>query len=69
MLIILLNTESYNKGYNLATINDLTKLGHTNHIVALSMSIMLLSMAGIPPLAGFFSKYLIFKLLIKSSFY
>jgi NADH-quinone oxidoreductase subunit N len=69
ILVILLNTDSYLKGYNLVSISDLTKLGHTNNIVAISMSIMLLSMAGIPPLAGFFSKYLIFKLLIESSFY
>lgn len=69
ILVILLNTESYLKGHNLLTVNDLSNFGHNNNFVALSMSIILLSMAGIPPLGGFFSKYFIFKLLIESSFY
>lgn len=69
ILIILLNTESYRQGKNLVYVNDLCNFGHNNNLIAISFSIMLLSMAGIPPLAGFFSKYLIFKLLIESSFY
>jgi NADH-quinone oxidoreductase subunit N len=69
LMIILLNTESYLKGRNLETVNDLSSFGQRNILPAITMSIMLLSMAGIPPLAGFFSKYLIFKLLIESSFY
>jgi NADH-quinone oxidoreductase subunit N len=40
-----------------------------NPLMAGTMTIALLSMAGIPPLAGFFAKYFIFVNAIKSGFY
>jgi len=37
--------------------------------LALTLSIAILSMAGIPPLAGFYAKYLVFLSAIESSIY
>jgi len=41
-------------------ISDLGMLGKTNPILALSLTLSLFSMAGIPPLAGFCSKFMVF---------
>jgi len=66
---ILLNTESYIKGQNLVLLSDLTNFGLFNKRYSFIICIILFSMAGIPPLAGFFSKYYIFKSLVDSSMY
>lgn len=50
-------------------IEDFTMLGKMNPIVAATMSMILFSMAGIPPLAGFFAKYYIFLAGIESGWY
>lgn len=42
------------------TVNDLSGLGQTHPIVAFAMAICLFSLAGIPPLAGFYGKFAIF---------
>lgn len=41
-------------------INDLSGLSKTNPAIALALTILMFSMAGIPPLAGFFGKYFVF---------
>lgn len=43
-----------------ATIEDFNGLAKENSFLAVAMTISLLSLAGIPPLAGFFAKYMIF---------
>lgn len=48
---------------------DLTGLFYTNPILAHCLMISLFSLSGIPPLAGFFSKYFIFVSLINNSYY
>lgn len=50
-------------------LSDLHNLGQTNPLLAISLSIILFSMAGIPPLAGFISKLYIFLSAIESSMY
>ncbi len=50
-------------------INDLSGLGKNNPLLALSFLITLFSLAGIPPLAGFFAKFYIFMEVIKSEMY
>nr|YP_010726701.1 NADH dehydrogenase subunit 2 [Cystoclonium purpureum f. stellatum]WDY85188.1 NADH dehydrogenase subunit 2 [Cystoclonium purpureum f. stellatum] len=45
-----------NKHYQSRYLNDLSGLSKTNPLIAFSFTIILFSMAGIPPLAGFFSK-------------
>jgi NADH-quinone oxidoreductase subunit N len=48
-------------------ISELVGLGATQRSLAVTLSIALLSMAGIPPLAGFYAKYLIFLSAMDSS--
>ena len=50
-------------------INELSGLSKNNPILALSFLIILFSLAGIPPLAGFFAKFYIFLAVIKSKMY
>lgn len=50
-------------------LSDLHNLGQTNPLLAISLSIILFSMAGIPPLAGFIGKLYIFLSAIESSMY
>ena len=44
------------------TVDDLSGLGWTHPWIALALSICLLSLAGIPPLIGFWAKFEIFAL-------
>jgi len=50
-------------------INDLSGLSKNHPLLALSLLIILFSLAGIPPLAGFFAKFYIFKSVIEQSMY
>ena len=50
-------------------ITDLTGLGKSNPALALTFTIILFSIAGIPPLAGFYSKFYIFLAAVDSSMY
>ncbi|WP_395463144.1 NADH-quinone oxidoreductase subunit N [Wolbachia endosymbiont of Cantharis cryptica] len=49
-------------------IANLSGIGKKRPVLAFHLSVLLLSMSGIPPLAGFFAKLFIFKSLIKSGF-
>jgi len=51
------------------SINDLKGLGKSHPLMALIFTILMLSMAGIPPLAGFLGKFFIFSAAIKSGLY
>ena len=50
-------------------IDDLSGLSKNHPILSLSFLIILFSLAGIPPLAGFFAKFYIFKAVIEQSMY
>ena len=50
-------------------INDLSGLSKNHPILSLSFLIIMLSLAGIPPLAGFFAKFYIFIAVIESKMY
>ena len=50
-------------------INDLSGMSKNHPMLALSFLIILFSLAGIPPLAGFFAKFYIFMAVIKSEMY
>jgi len=50
-------------------IDDLSGLSKNHPILSFSMLIILFSLAGIPPLAGFFAKFYIFKAVIEQSMY
>jgi NADH-quinone oxidoreductase subunit N len=51
------------------TIADLAGLGQTNKALAFVFSMLVFSLAGIPPLAGFFAKALVFLAAVKSGLY
>lgn len=48
-------------------IDDLKGLAKTNPLLALAMVIFMFSLAGVPPLAGFFGKYFIFLAAVKAN--
>jgi len=50
-------------------INDLSGLSKNHPLLSLSLLIILFSLAGIPPLAGFFAKFYIFKSVLEQSMY
>lgn len=50
-------------------ISDLSGLAKQQPLLALAMSIMMFSMAGIPPLAGFFGKLFIFQSAVSAGLY
>ncbi len=50
-------------------IDDLSGLSKNHPILSLSFLIILFSLAGIPPLAGFFAKFYIFKAVLEQSMY
>jgi NADH-quinone oxidoreductase subunit N len=57
-----------NKQY-FETIDDLSGLSKNHPILSLSLLTILFSLAGIPPLAGFFAKFYVFKAVIEQSMY
>tara|TARA_B110001469_G_C9412922_1_gene211214 strand:+ start:213 stop:521 length:309 start_codon:yes stop_codon:yes gene_type:complete len=50
-------------------VSELVGLGSSQRALGITLSVALLSIAGIPPLAGFYAKYLIFLSAIDSSMY
>tara|TARA_X000001036_G_C20036803_1_gene545151 strand:- start:12 stop:527 length:516 start_codon:yes stop_codon:yes gene_type:complete len=50
-------------------IEDLSGLSKNHPMLSLALLIILFSLAGIPPLAGFFAKFYIFKTVIEQSMY
>ena len=56
-----------NKYYE--NIDDLSGLSKNHPLIALSLLVTLFSLAGIPPLAGFFAKFYIFKAVLQQSMY
>ena len=59
--------RSQNKYYE--NIEDLSGISKNNPILSLAFLIVLFSLAGIPPLAGFFAKFYIFMAVIDQSMY
>jgi NADH-quinone oxidoreductase subunit N len=61
-ILILLNTEDL-------TIRDLSGMGAKYPCISFMFAMLILSLAGIPPLAGFLAKFYIFSAAIKSNLY
>jgi NADH-quinone oxidoreductase subunit N len=55
------------KGRQLEDIADLAGLARTDRTLALVLALLMFSLAGIPPLAGFFAKYFVFVAAIKAN--
>ena len=51
------------------TLDDLSGLSKNHPLLSISLLIILFSLAGIPPLAGFFAKFYVFKAVIEQSMY
>jgi len=68
--VILLSTQLFNNqqsnGQNLV---DISSVINTNPLLAITFAITLFSLAGVPPLAGFYAKMQIFLASIESSMY
>ncbi|MGA3123534.1 MAG: NADH-quinone oxidoreductase subunit N [Polyangiaceae bacterium] len=56
-------------GREAVTFEDLAGIGKRNPAVALAFSLFLLSLAGIPPTAGFFGKWFVFRAAIDGGLY
>jgi NADH-quinone oxidoreductase subunit N len=56
-------------GQMVEDINSLAGLSKTNPMMALALAIFMFSMAGIPPLGGFFAKFFVFKAAIDAELY
>ena len=63
LLMMKRNNEYYEN------VDDLSGLSKNHPLLSLSLLIILFSLAGIPPLAGFFAKFYIFKSVIEQSMY
>ena len=63
----LLMLKRNNKYYE--DIEDLSGLSKNHPLLSLSLLVILFSLAGIPPLAGFFAKFYIFKAVIEQSMF
>ena len=63
LLMMKRNNEYYEK------IDDLAGLSKNHPLLSISLLVILFSLAGIPPLAGFFAKFYIFKAVIEQSMY
>ena len=57
------------RGEMLESIDDLAGLGRTNPLMAGAFAIMMFSLAGIPPLAGFFGKLYVFLAAVHTGLY
>lgn len=57
------------KGVHVETVQDLAGLGRTNKGLAFVLSMLMFSLAGIPPLAGFFGKYFVFLAAVKAGLF
>ena len=54
------------EGKTVSKISDLSGLSRSYPLISFSMAMLMFSFAGIPPLAGFFGKYLIFRSAIEN---
>ncbi len=57
------------KGRPVEGISDLAGLSKTNPLMAVSMAIFMFSMAGVPPMAGFFGKFYVFMSAVNAGLY
>jgi len=66
---VILALKAEGSSFRIKYLEDFAVLSKSNPLLALTVSLVLFSMAGIPPLAGFCSKFLIFFVALESSLY
>jgi NADH:ubiquinone oxidoreductase subunit 2 (subunit N) len=69
IFIILLTIKRYPKLLEFKNIVEFVSITHSNFILSIIIIFSLFSLAGIPPLAGFYGKILIFFALISKGYY
>jgi len=69
MFASILSLRQNGEGLSVKYISDLHKLAKINPLLAINISLTLFSIAGIPPLAGFCSKFYLFLSALGSSLY
>jgi NADH-ubiquinone oxidoreductase chain 2 len=69
LIILGIGYITYNRSYDINYISELKNLWNNNRPLALSFILCLFSIAGIPPLVGFFGKYNILYLAIENNYY
>ena len=57
------------RGTMVENVEDLRGLARSNPLLALAMAVFMFSMAGIPPMAGFFAKFFVFQAAIEAELY
>lgn len=69
LFIILLSTYEVYTNRSLTYLTDLHYLAKNNAVYSVTLVIVLFSMAGIPPLGGFFAKYFVFLEIFQQNYY
>jgi NADH-quinone oxidoreductase subunit N len=70
LFIILLNTSNIKTNRQLLYLSDFHYFAKSNLLLySIAIAIILFSMAGIPPLAGFFGKYFLFLTIFDQKYY
>jgi NADH-quinone oxidoreductase subunit N len=64
----LINSSANNKNYT-KYLTNWTNIGLRNYAFAISFSLIIFSTAGIPPLAGFFSKFFVLLVAVGNGYY
>jgi len=67
--VLVINFNQFTHFRNSKYITDLSGVSKINVVLAVSIIIILLSMSGIPPLAGFFAKFSIIFSMVNNNFY
>ncbi len=57
------------KGEHLESIGDLTGLSRNHPLLAAGLAVLMLSMAGVPPMAGFFAKFYVLQAALDARLY
>lgn len=67
--VISLRYHRYPNHHQIRYLKDLTSLSKVNPVLALTLTFLLFSMAGIPPLAGFFAKIFVLLASLQNNAY
>jgi NADH-quinone oxidoreductase subunit N len=67
--VMTIATFSFLLSFGYRNVSELAGVGRTNPALGISFALLLFSMAGVPPLAGFFGKYKVFEAAVSAQMY